>query len=491
MITPGTRCPFNDGDLFPDPYGEGVLECRWCHARFHAHHLRDHPECPGCGRQGQLDLVSADGNRRAVVQQPPPYPSRHLGSDRPRVVIPPPYPAPVNWGWIVFSVVILVVIIAILVSRMQSGTSAGVLPPPNQTGILVDELANTSVGNTYGISWTNGIGGHGAVFSAANASRIEYPGRIPSEATIEFWIKVDSGYQYQNYAFRGNLDSAMIFSTDPEGGDVTWPGTTKLFVSRNGNVSLFVANYKYNQPPTASLDAQGTPFRFGEWHAIGFSVGNVGQFIMVDGNVVAADQNRTQPMGCSGTHVSPADIPTVGETVSHYWPHHQYEGGFEGIVARFRASPKQQDWDLARGVAAIPPQPLTSSQTQTDDGVATQLLQEAQTLFEQRQYSEALTRCNTLLERDPNNLQAAELKNRIEKVVDILDHAPQPATSSQTQTDDEAATQLLQEAQTLFEQGKYSEALTRCNTLLERDPNNSPALELRQRIQKAIDILKP
>jgi tetratricopeptide (TPR) repeat protein len=217
-------------------------------------------------------------------------------------------------------------------------------------GIFTDELTNTSSGNVYGISWTNGIGNHGAVFSAANSSRIEYAGEVPREGTFELWINVASGYRYDDYTFRGDLETAMVFSTDVQGGDVTWPGTTKFYVSRNGNVSLVVAENKYDNPPTNAIEAQGTPFRFGEWHAVGFSAGSLGEYIMVDGKVVAAAPTRTQQIGCAGTHQAPADLPTVGETASHYWPRHRYEGGFEGIVARFRASPKQQDWYLARGI---------------------------------------------------------------------------------------------------------------------------------------------
>jgi hypothetical protein len=225
--------------------------------------------------------------------------------------------------------------------------------------VLLDELSDATLGNAYGISWTNAIGNHGALFSAANASRIEYPGKIPREGTIEFWIDVHSGYAYSDYAFKRNLDNATIFSTDALGGDVTWPGTTKFSVSRNGNVSLFVAERKYNSPPTIPIEAHRTRFRFGEWHAVGFSVGSLGQFIMVDGKLVAAARSRTQQMGSGGTHEVPADIPTVGETVSHFWPYHRYEGGFEGIVARFRVSSKQQDWDFAAGIRDAPLKPAS------------------------------------------------------------------------------------------------------------------------------------
>src|SRR5436853_3341561 len=92
----------------------------------------------------------------------------------------------------------------------------------------------------------------------------------------------------------------------------------------------------------------GTRFRFGEWHAIGISYGSEGQFIMVDDTVVASAPNLTQSLGRAGNHQTPLDVPTIGETVSHFWGYHQHEGGFEGVLARFRASARQQDWHLAR-----------------------------------------------------------------------------------------------------------------------------------------------
>jgi serine/threonine protein kinase len=215
---------------------------------------------------------------------------------------------------------------------------------------LEDKLAGSTVGEASGVQWANEIGNQGAVFSAANASRIEYPGIIPPEGTLEFWIKVNSGYHYQNFQLQTNQDSALIFSSDSQGGDVVWPGTTKLSVSRYGILSYWMATSKYNAPPSVATTTRRTRFRFGEWHAIGVSYGRQGQYLMLDGKIMASFPNRTQTFGVAGNHQQPLDIPTIGETVSHFWPHHRFEGGFEGVVAAFRVSAKQQDWLLSQGV---------------------------------------------------------------------------------------------------------------------------------------------
>jgi hypothetical protein len=205
----------------------------------------------------------------------------------------------------------------------------------------------SSIGAAAGISWTSVLGYRGAAFSAKNSSRIEYPDLIPLEGTLEFLIKVNSGYSYDNFQFKANKADAIIFSSDVQGGDVTWPGTTKLTVSKDGTLSFWMATNKYDKPPSVPTEAQGTKFRFGEWHSIGVSYGSQGQYIMLDGELVASSPNQTQTFGRAGTHQEPLDVPTIGETVSHFWSHHQYEGGFEGILATFRISAKQEDWLLS------------------------------------------------------------------------------------------------------------------------------------------------
>jgi hypothetical protein len=218
-----------------------------------------------------------------------------------------------------------------------------------------DKLIGASIGYPTGIQWLNAIGDRepgdrGAVFSAADSSRIEYPGLIPPEGTLEFWIEVNSGYGYNNFQLQANQDVAMIFSSDAQGGDVTWPGTTRFSVSRDGTLSYWMATSKYNKPQAFPTEARKTEFHFGEWHAVGVSYGRQGEYIMLDGKVVASSPLQTQTFGRAGNHQEPLDIPTIGETVSHFWPHHRVEGGFEGVLAAFRVSANQRDWQLAQGV---------------------------------------------------------------------------------------------------------------------------------------------
>jgi TonB family protein len=222
-------------------------------------------------------------------------------------------------------------------------------PFPLPAGVSLGELRADEIweGRQYGLGSVPVFGRNAAVFTAANSSRIEYGPYITDQGTLELWIKVNHGYRYDNYQFKDNLDEAIIFSSDRSGGDVTWPGTTKLIVNASGDITLWMAIAKYNQPPAQATVAKGTAFRFGEWHAIAISYGSQGQWIMLDGKVVAASPSLTQTLGKAGNHQQPLDVPGIGETACHFWDHHRYEGGFDGVVAGVRLSTRQKDWALA------------------------------------------------------------------------------------------------------------------------------------------------
>lgn len=242
--------------------------------------------------------------------------------------------------------------------------------PPGTT--IFDDLNGSSVGEAYGIRFEklDSLGARSAaIFYRTSASRIEYPQGIPREGTLEWWINVQMGYFYHDSQLIMDADGqALIFSTDAHGGDVTWPGAAKLFVSRYGHLSLFIAQHRYNRPPTALLEARHTRFLFNQWHAIGISYGGKGQSIMLDGEVVATAPDRKQTLGAGGNHERPLDVPTIGEGVSHFWARHRYDGGFQGAVARFRASQLQEDWVVAKGIDSktpvatpVDPQPADSA----------------------------------------------------------------------------------------------------------------------------------
>jgi len=145
-----------------------------------------------------------------------------------------------------------------------------------------------------------------------------------------------------------NQQSALIFTTDIQLGDVIWPGSTWIHVFNDGKIYFRIALEKYESYNIDNiLVAQNTEAKYGEWLAIGFSYGSEGQYIMLNGNLVASNQERTIELGLGGNHSTPNDIPTIGESVSSVWSNNQNEGGFEGIIDTFRVSDSQKDWKIS------------------------------------------------------------------------------------------------------------------------------------------------
>lgn len=218
--------------------------------------------------------------------------------------------------------------------------------------ICEDFDGSVNVGTANGVTFINSPNGKAASFTRSSESRIQYPFSkgLPKEGTLEFVAKIDSMYRYNNSSLITNENCALLFTTDIQGGDVTWAGSAWLYVCNNGDVSFHIAGEKYEAGWNAKyrLAATGTSFRFGEWHKIGVSYGSQGRYLTVDGQIVASNTTQTQLLGAGGNHSSPIDTPTIGEPVSGFWKNNQWEGGFEGAVDAFRASSTQKDWHLSK-----------------------------------------------------------------------------------------------------------------------------------------------
>ena len=218
--------------------------------------------------------------------------------------------------------------------------------------VLEEFNGNIVNGIPHGITYEDSPAGQAAVFTRTSESRVQYPysSGFPKEGTIEFLIRVDNAYNYRNYGLNDDQDCGLIFTTDVQGGDVTWAGSSWVYVCKNGDITFHIAGEKYEAGWNAKyrLKAENTEFRFGEWNKIGISYGDEGRHIILNGSLVASNINQTEILGAGGTHSSPVDHPTLGESVPGFWSNNQYEGGFEGAVDRFRVSEKQKDWHISK-----------------------------------------------------------------------------------------------------------------------------------------------
>ena len=221
-------------------------------------------------------------------------------------------------------------------------------PPQNQWTTVMDEFNGSTLGHAVGVTYAPAVSGEGAVFTRTTQSRIEYAfdTQIPREGTLEWWLKVSAGYYYSNYVLHDSTDDAPVFATDCFGGDVTWPGEARLRVFRDGSV-LFQRATTYGVSSDYLLWAHSAGFTFNQWHALGISYGSQGEYVMLDGKIVASDSTYTTPLSSAGNFSAQIDTPTIGQLISGFWGPNQYDGGFYGIIDRFRASTKQLDWTLS------------------------------------------------------------------------------------------------------------------------------------------------
>lgn len=213
-----------------------------------------------------------------------------------------------------------------------------------ETEVNFGNLTNDVIGTGYGIKWVTTPDGKGIEFSQKNETRVEYPFEkgLPHEGTIELKIKVSSGYSYDNYKLNSNQQSAILFNTGPS--DVWFEGAMWLNVDNSGNISLTTALTAI--PTSHTLLAEKTNFRFNQWHVLSFSFGSEGQYISLNGEIVASNKTYTEPLQSCGDRYGNRVTPAVGEALSVFWKNNQYDQGFEGVLGGFRASQKQKDWVL-------------------------------------------------------------------------------------------------------------------------------------------------
>lgn len=212
---------------------------------------------------------------------------------------------------------------------------------------FIEEFDSNSRGTTVGIRYVATPTGHGAAFGRTEESRIEYSfeNGFPAEGTLEWRILVTNGYGYSDGVLSASKPDALVFTT--VGPDTWYPGCSWLTVSKDGTVNFGMADSVGGQTPLRSLVAKDTTFRFNEWHTIGISFGSEGRSINVDGHIVAHDA-LSLALAVGGTPQAQNGAPTIGEMKSRFWPKHQHDSGFEGVVDTFRTSSKQANWKLCR-----------------------------------------------------------------------------------------------------------------------------------------------
>ena len=220
---------------------------------------------------------------------------------------------------------------------------------PQEYSLVYDDFDNNTLGKDHGIEYLIKDERTVAKFSRENESRIVYDFEDfvnKNEGTIEMILYIENGYRYSDYELQKDLNQTLAFTTDIWGGDVTYPGSTWFRILDDGRMSLTMATAKYKEEPHESILAKNTDFKFNEWHHIGFSYGDQGQYLYLNGKIVAFNPKNKQILGAGGDHDRQLDKPTLGESVSGIWQSNRWEGGFNGYVDKFRTSDKQKDWRL-------------------------------------------------------------------------------------------------------------------------------------------------
>jgi hypothetical protein len=171
---------------------------------------------------------------------------------------------------------------------------------------------------------------------------IEYrlDGGFPKSGTVEMQVMVTGAYEYSNGAF-AERSCAPLFLTD--WADVTWPGSTWFLGCSDGRLILDMSTEKYGAN-RQRLEVNSSQFKFGQWVRVGFSYGQFGQSISVNGVTIASNAGNTQQLGSGGTHEAPSNVGTIGKFRSKFFPLKQFDVGVDGAVDWIRVSPYKNDW---------------------------------------------------------------------------------------------------------------------------------------------------
>lgn len=253
-----------------------------------------------------------------------------------------------------------------LAAKPQPRTKHAVAATEEPAGFVDDFSGGKTLSASSGVAFNTGELGNFAEFKKGNESRLvySYEKGFPRQGTAEIIIKVDNAYHYADGTLKDNQDCALIFTTDIQGGDVTWPGSAWLYTCRNGDISFHIAGEKFENgwAEKYKLVAKGTEFRFGAWHLIGISYGSAGRSIMLNGKVVASNQQQTQALAGGGDRSQSLGQPTIGESVTYFWRNNQHEGGFEGGVQRVLVADAQNKWTLSKNAETLDKLKLSRAQ---------------------------------------------------------------------------------------------------------------------------------
>lgn len=237
---------------------------------------------------------------------------------------------------VVLLVFVIVIVCLFFVIHEPLSTKYLVLP--------IDTMEDTCYGTPHNVEYAKGKEGKCILLKRDKQGAVNYP--LVSEGTIEFSVKVLSGYTVNNHKTTIDFKRACIYTT--VGYDSWYPGSMAIFVYSNGDIHFSTATgFRKNNGEMQELIATKSKFRFNKWHSLGISFGSEGQYLYLDGEILTSQKNYIQPLAVGGDTIKPCDQPTFGYFHSCYDPIdsiNSWDIGFEGLIDNVKISHKQLDW---------------------------------------------------------------------------------------------------------------------------------------------------